>query len=427
MLPARPATLDGAQTGGLEAVSAEPLGERSELIPGPKPCRALTIVAFALLGVGAALSLVAAASADHRSRFAFAYLWAFSFVWAVALGALFFVGLHHLVHAVWSVVIRRVAEMFAASMWLVAFLFVPVFIFCLWNDSFSLYPWLDHEHVAHDHLLQEKQAYLNLPFFAARAVVFFVLWIAFAAHFVGNSLKQDVGERGVEASLRMRKTSAPFVMIFAVTATFAGIDWLMSLEPHWFSTIFGVYVFSGMVLTALAIITMATIGLRSSGRLGREVVGDGHLYNLGALLFAFVCFWAYIAFSQYMLIWYGNIPEESFYMVHRFEGGWLPVSIALAFVRFVIPFLALLSRGAKSNPRRLVWVSVLLLAGQFLDLYWLIMPQIHREGPVIGWQELGPPLLLIGVLILYVSRFLKRHLPLSVGDPLLEESRQYYI
>jgi hypothetical protein len=312
-------------------------------------------------------------------------------------------------------------------MWVVAILFLPVLAFCFWNNYFSLFPWLDQEHVAHDHLLQGKQAYLNLPFFAVRAAVFFALWIAFAAYFVGNSLKQDAGQRGAEATLRMRNTSAPFVMIFAVTATFAGIDWLMSLEPHWFSTIFGVYVFSGMVLTALAVITIATIWLRSSGRLGTEAVGEGHLYNLGALLFAFVCFWAYIAFSQYMLIWYGNIPEESFYMVHRLEGGWLAVSAALAVVRFVIPFLALLSRGAKTNPVRLVWVSVLLLVGQLLDLYWLIMPQIHRDGPVFGWQELGPPLLLIGVLILYFTRFLKRHLPLSVGDPLLEESRQFYI
>jgi len=408
-------------------VSAEPLRPQSDLIPGPKPCPALTRVALALLVVGAALSLAAVASDDHRSRFAFAYLWAFTFVWVVALGALFFVGLHHLVHAVWSVVVRRVAEMFAASMWLVAILFVPVLVFCLWHDHFSLYTWLDRDVVARDHLLREKQVYLNLPFFAVRAVAFFVLWIAFAAHFVGNSLKQDVGQRGVEASLRMRKTSALFVMIFAVTATFAGIDWLMSLEPKWFSTIFGVYVFSGMVLTALAIITMATINLRSSGRLGSEVVGEGHLYNLGALMFAFVCFWAYIAFSQYMLIWYGNIPEESFYMVHRLQGGWLWLSVALALVRFVIPFLALLSRGAKTNPRRLVWVSALLLVGQLLDLYWLIMPQIHRDGPVIGWQELGPPLLLIGVLMLYISHFLKRHLPLSVGDPLLEQSRQFYI
>jgi len=406
-------------------VSAEQLHEPSDLIPAPRSSPALTGVAAALLVVGAALSLAALASDDHRSRFAFAYLWAFTFVWGVSLGALFFVGLHHLVHAVWSVVVRRVAEMFAASMWLVAILFLPVLVFCLWHDHFSLYPWLDHDPSAHGHLLDGKRAYLNLPFFAVRAVAFFALWIAFAAYFVGNSLKQDVGEGGVSASLRMRRTSSPFILIFALTTTFAGIDWLMSLEPLWFSTIFGVYVFSGMVLTALAIITMSTIALRSSGRLGGEVVGEGHLYSLGVLMFAFVCFWAYIAFSQYMLIWYGNLPEESFYMVHRMQGGWLPISAALALVRFVIPFLALLSRGAKTNPALLVWVSILLLVGQLLDLYWLIMPQIHRDGPVIGWQELGPLLLLIGVLILYISRFLKRHLPLSVGDPLLEQSRQF--
>jgi hypothetical protein len=157
------------------------------------------------------------------------------------------------------------------------------------------------------------------------------------------------------------------------------------------------------------------------------VVGDGHLYNLGALLFAFVCFWAYIAFSQYMLIWYGNIPEESFYLVRRFEGGWLTVSVMLGVVRFVIPFLALLSRGAKINPTRLLWVSILVLLGQLLDLYWLIMPQIHPDGPMLGWQELGPPLLMVGVITMFIARFLKRNLPVAVGDPLLGESMQFYI
>jgi hypothetical protein len=217
------------------------------------------------------------------------------------------------------------------------------------------------------------------------------------------------------------------MILFGITATFASFDWLMSLEPHWFSTIFGVYIFAGMAVTALSGITIATIWLRSTGRLGQGVVGAGHLYNLGALLFAFVCFWAYIAFSQYMLIWYGNIPEETFYLVRRFEGGWLSVSVALAVIRFVIPFLALLSRGAKMNANRLLWVSILLLVGQLLDLYWLIMPQLHAERPVLGWQELGPPLLLVGMLLFFVAHFLRRHRPVPVGDPLLEESLQFYI
>jgi hypothetical protein len=366
-------------------------------------------------------------SEAHRVRLAYAYLWAFAFVWTVALGALFFVGLQHLVRAVWSVVVRRVAEMLAASIWLVALLFVPVLIYCLSQGGATLYPWLDAEQVSHDALLQEKRPYLNLPFFAIRAVFFFGVWIAFAVHFTRGSLAQDVGGQAVQKSLRMRKLSAPFMLLFALTATFASFDWLMSLEPHWFSTIFGVYVFSGMMVTALSVIAIVTVWLRRSGRLGHGVVGDGHLYNLGALLFAFVCFWAYIAFSQYMLIWYGNLPEETFYLVRRFEGGWLTVSVALGVIRFVIPFLALLSRGAKMNANRLLWVSGLLLIGQFLDLYWLIMPQIHTERPLFGWQELGPPLLLVGIMILFAARFLSRYRPVPVGDPLLRDSMQFYI
>ncbi|UCF32794.1 MAG: hypothetical protein JSV78_10720 [Phycisphaerales bacterium] len=403
-----------------------PAAIQDSLVPAPRPCGGLTRAAVVLVVIGAALSLIALFGEANRERFGFAYLWGFTFLWSLALGALFFVGLQHLTHAVWSVVVRRVGELFAGSIALVAILFIPILVFCLLFEHFPLYPWLDHAHVEHDHLLQGKQPYLNLPFFVVRAVVFFIAWIAFAAFFVGRSLRQDAGEGGVQSTLRMRKVSAPFMIVFGLTATFAGIDWLMSLEPHWFSTIFGVYVFSGMVVASLALITIATLWLRSAGRLGEGVLGSGHLYNLGALLFGFVCFRAYIGFSQYMLIWYGNLPEESFYMVHRLEGGWLPVTGLLALLGFVVPFLALLSRSAKVSPRRLVWVSVVLLISQLLDLYWLIMPQVHEEAPVLGWQELGPPLLLIGVLILYVSRFLGKHHAIAVGDPLLAESQGYY-
>lgn len=396
-------------------------------IPAPRPCPRLTAGAQALVVVGAVLCLAAFVSDTYRPRLGHAYLWAFSFVWALALGALFFVGLQHLVGAVWSVALRRVAEMFAASIWLVAILFLPVLLHCVFHERFVLYPWLDPEFVAGDHVLEGKQAYLNLPFFTVRAAVFFAVWILFAAHFAGHSLKQDIGALGGEASVKLRTTSAPFMVVFAVTSTFASIDWLMSLAPRWFSTIFGVYIFSGMAVTALAAVIITIIALRSSGRLGNGIIGEGHLYNLGALLFGFTCFWAYIAFSQYLLIWYGNLPEESFYMIRRLEGIWLVVSIALALLRFVLPFLALLSRGAKSNPRRLLWVSVLVIVGQLVDLYWLVMPQIHHDRPVIGWPELGPPLLLIGALLLYVCVFLKRHLPLAVGDPRFEESQRFYI
>ena len=394
-------------------------------VAAPKASAGLSRAGIGLLAAGVLLSAAALVGAENRVRFGFGYVWGFSFLWTVVLGCLFFVGLQHLTRSIWSVVIRRVAEVFTAPMWLVAVLFVPILLFVLLPDSFQVYPWADAEHVAHDQVLSDKRAYLNAPFFLVRAAVFFAVWILFARYFVRASLSQDSGAGGVEASLGARWWSAPFMLLFALTATFAAIDWLMSLNPHWFSTIFGVYVFSGMVLASLAVITIATVRLRDSGRLGAGLVTDEHLYSLGALLFAFSCFWAYIAFSQYLLIWYANLPEETPYLFRRLRGGWLGVSVALALVRFALPFMLLLSRRAKMNPKMLVPASVLILGGQLLDLYWLVMPELHHERPVLGWQELGPLLLMCGALTLFVSRFLGRHAPLAVGDPLLEESLRF--
>jgi len=396
--------------------------------PAPQGSKRLFSIAAALFALGLLLSALAFFSGDAgRVRFGFAWLWGFSFVWSLALGSLFFIALHHLAHSIWSVVVRRVAELLTAPMWLVGLFFVPVLLFALWNDQFHLFPWLDAAHVEHDHLLQGKAPYLNFTFWTIRAVAFFAIWIGFSRFFVGRSLAQDRGEGGEPSTASMRKWSAPFMLLFAATMTFAGIDWLMSLEPHWFSTIFGVYLFAGMTLASLAAITIITLRLIKTGRLEQGLITRHHLYNLGTLQFVFACFWAYIAFSQYMLIWYANMPEETFWFAHRLHGAWLWVSIALALVRFVIPFLALLSQRAKTNPTILLWVSVLMLAGQLLDLYWLIMPQVHPEEPMLDWIELGPLLLMLGLTGFFAARFLKRHSPLAVGDPLLEESKNFHL
>jgi hypothetical protein len=403
-------------------------GQAAPLVPAPRKSKRLFTAALILVVLGALLSAAAYFDGDTgRVRFSFAYLWGFTFIWSVALGSLFFVALHHLTHAVWSVVVRRVAELLAAPMWLIGLLFVPVLLFAAWSDQFQLFPWLNAAAVEQDHLLQGKAPYLNFTFWTIRALLYFAIWIGFTRFFVGRSLAQDRGKGGEASTARMRTLSAPFMLLFAASATFAGIDWLMSLEPHWFSTIFGVYLFGGMVLASLAAITIITIWLAKSGRLGQGLITRHHIYNLGTLQFVFACFWAYIAFSQYMLIWYANMPEETFYLAHRLHGGWLGVSAALALLRFVIPFIALLSQRAKMNTAILLWVSVLMLAGQLLDLYWLIMPQAHKAGPVLGWQELGPLLLLSGIIGLYTSRLIKRHSPLAAGDPLLQESLDFHL
>ncbi len=384
-------------------------------------------VGVVLLALGAAICAAALLVDRDVQRFGFAYLWGYAFLWVVVLGSLFLVMLHHLARAVWSVVVRRVAETVAAATGVAAVLFLPILLFGVLTDQFHLFPWVD-EHLVHaDHRLFKKALYLNVPFFSARAVLFFALWVAFAFYYVRTSLRQDRGQGGAEATARMRRLSAPFMVLFALTVTFASFDWLMSLEPRWYSTMFGVYVFSGMAVTAFAVLTLGVLWLRDTGRLEPGLITEDHLYNLGAWLFAWTCFWAYIAFSQYMLIWYGNLPEETFYMVRRLSGGWWFVSIALALVRFVVPFLVLLSRRAKTNAGVLRTMAVWVLLGQLLDLYWLVMPQLHGAGPVLGWQELGPLVLMIGVLLVCVARFLGRHAPVAVGDPLLEESKRFHL
>ncbi|MDF1564062.1 MAG: quinol:cytochrome C oxidoreductase [Deltaproteobacteria bacterium] len=406
---------------------------KNEPLPAAKGSPGLGRGGIALAGVGLTLTLLALLADGGLVAVGYGYLWGYALVWSIVVGSLLFVGLQHLTHARWSVVLRRVPEMLSSPLWLVALLFVPVLAFALLHDRFHLFPWADAELMASDHLLHEKSPYLNLPFFVIRAVLFFALWLFFERLFVGTSLAQDQGKVGAEATLRLRRWSSALVALFGVTITFAGIDWLMSLSPKWFSTMFGVYVFAGMFSSSLAAITLAVVWMKRSGRLGEGWIRDDQLYSLGVLLFAFVCFWAYIAFSQFMLIWYGNLSEETFYYEQRTTGGWLVLSVVLALLRFVLPFLLLLPRPSKTNPRVLVPVSLMLLVGQAVDLYWLIAPQMDANVPdallVSGALRpllmLGPVLLLGGLVLHQIARFLKKHPPMPVGDPLLEASRRY--
>ena len=387
---------------------------------------ALQGVSVALILGGAAASLAALAGEETRHRFAFAWLWGFAFLWTIVLGSLFFVSIQHITRSVWSVVLRRVAEMYVAPAWLVGLAFVPVALLVLFHGHFGLYPWADPAIVKADHLLEAKKMYLDGRFFTVRAAIFLVIWIAFATFFVRQSLAQDAGGDREAGAGRMRTASAPFLILFGLSVTFASFDWLMSLDPRWFSTIYGVYIFAGMALSGLAAITLTVVWLRSKGHMG-DVVTPDHLYSLGGFMWAFTCFWTYIAFSQFMLIWCGNLPEETVFFIERTEHNWLGVSLLLIALRFVLPFLLLLSRTAKMNPGRLALVSVLILAGQLVDLYWLIMPNAHGEGPRLGWQELGPPALLTGLLVLTVARFLSRHRILPAGDPLYDKSRAFHL
>ncbi|MDJ0522587.1 MAG: quinol:cytochrome C oxidoreductase [Planctomycetota bacterium] len=390
----------------------------------------LKAIGLALLALGAILCAVAYLDEDSRKRFGYAYMLGFVFAWSIVVGSLFFIALQHVTRSVWSVVLRRTAEMLASplAMFLLVALFLPLLALALLNPDYTIFKWMIEGGMGNDHLQHEKAPYLNQSFFLIRTVFYFAIWMFFAWFFVRGSLKQDSGSGDVKPTLRMRAASGPFLILFGFTVTFAAFDWMMSLEPSWFSTIYGVYAFSGITLAGLAAITIAVVGLRAKGLIAPELVRPDHLYSLGGLLFAFTCFWGYISFSQFMLIWYANIPEETIYYVHRTENGWLAITWAVAILRFILPFFLLLGRGAKMDGKRLVQVSVLILVGQVVDLYWLIMPSLAPEsGPMLGWQELAPLVMFSGVILLTAGLFLGRHKTVAAGDPLFEKSKAFHL
>ena len=334
---------------------------------------AITRIAYpvGVLGLVASGVLGFARGADPE-RFYLAYLMSFAFFLSLTLGALFFVIIQHLTRAGWSVVLRRLAEGVAANATLMALLFVPLLF-----GMGSLYEWMVPEVVAHDHLLQAKSAYLNPVFFYVRIAVFFAVWIFLANWFLRQSTLQDeTGDPGL--TTKMQRMSAPAIYLFALTLTFFAFDVLMSLEPHWFSTIFGVYYFSGSALAFFSTLPILAYLLQRSGRL-TGLISTEHYHDVGKLMFGFTVFWAYIAFSQYMLYWYANIPEETEWFLRRQTGQWEGLSWFLLVGRFLVPFLALISRIPKRRKGMLAAAAIWLLFVHWADMYYLVMPHYAVE------------------------------------------------
>lgn len=352
------------------------------------------------------------------TRAAFMNLVLLMFLISVGLGSLFLIALEYLAGAVWSAPYRRVIEIIASILFVLPLVALPVYL-----NMHNLFHWTHTQVVEQDAALSSKSGYLNITFFSIRIIFFFLLWVLFYRILHRNSVKQDFS---ADQSLTKKniKWSAVFMPVFAITVTFSAIDWIMSLEPHWFSTIFGVYYFSGTVLAGLAAATFAIVLLNKNGYLVKGIKEE-HYYSLGALLFAFINFWAYIAFSQFLLIWYANLPEETFWFLSRWEGGWLYFSIGLVFVHFVIPYFGLLSQPSKMNEKRLLFMSIWILFAHFYDLYWLIMPTYSKGRFVFGWMELGFILLGFGLLVLMFVQFSKNKNLVAVGDPKLKRGLDF--
>jgi len=354
----------------------------------------------------------------NAERFYFAWLTGISFWVTIAAGALFFVMLHHIVSAKWSVVVRRITENLTGTIPVLAILFVPVLF-----GIHSLYHWSHADVVAQDAVLQHKSAYLNQTFFIIRTIIYFSIWGVLAWRLLKVSGDQDKGH-SESITARMKRISAPGIVLFAFTLTFAGFDWLMSLEAHWYSTIFGVYVFSGGLLAALAVLTLVALTLRENGILA-DTITEEHYHDLGKLMFGFTIFWAYIAFSQLLLIWYGNIPEETLWYKHRWDvTGWQIISIVLLFGHFVIPFLALITRAAKRNFKVLKLVAIWLLIMHFVDLYWIVLPVFSPELSV-SWMDVTAVVGIGGIFLWYFWRQMASRPVIPVNDPKLEDSIKF--
>lgn len=386
---------------------------------GPMVVSARTKTIYAVLMVLGVAGFALALTTDPKRAW-YAYLVAFFYFVSLALGGLFFTAIQHVVKAGWSVNIRRFAEA------LVAFLpIAAVGALILLIGAPKLYVWLNPEMVKADPLLAHKAGYLNQTFFWIRTALFFGLWLYFAKVIVGRSVEQDkTGD--VNLTIKNVGTSIAFVAVFALSYSFFSVDTLMSLEPHWFSTIFGVYCFAGLFQSTIAMITLITIYFLKKGRL-KGLVDDNHLHDLGKFLFAFTVFWAYIAFSQFMLIWYANLPEETIFYIPRMEQGWVFVSIALLLFKFIVPFLALLPKWAKRNYNHLSAVCILILIMQYVDIYWLAYPNFNEHKAVFSYQEILIFLGFLGAFMFAVTRFLSKNSIVPMKDPRQHESTDHHV
>ena len=408
---------DNSKSKPVKSSEAELYGDKVSIGEGAGSLFTKGLIVGAV-GLGLALALGASAG-DSFKRFSFAYLTAYVWALTIGLGGLFWVTLQHLVNAKWSIVLRRLGELLANTLPVLGVLVLPIIVPALLGND-TLYEWANHAHVEADHVLHHKAKYLSSGFLLVRFLFYFVFWALLARYFHKASLAQD--QSGApDSRKRMQAVAGPGMIVFALTLTFAAIDLVMTLEPHWFSTIFGVYYFASCVLAVHSALILLAKWLQSQGRLTKSVTVE-HYHDLGKFLFAFIVFWAYIGFSQFMLMWYANMPEETVWYKQRFEGEWGTLAWALLFLHFVIPFFGLLSRQVKRHGRALVFWAVWVLAVVYLDMYWMVVPVLSPEVVPFGLIDLAALIGMAGVLVAAVAYQAQKVVLVPVKDPLLERS-----
>jgi hypothetical protein len=353
-----------------------------------------------------------------RTQFFHAYLVGFIFWTGITIGSLALLMLQHLTGGAWGVVIRRVLEASTRTLPLILILFIPIAI-----GLKLIYPWTSPEIMNETPALQQKAHYLNVSFFMIRAAIYFAFWSLLALLLNWLSLEQDrTGQKRIGKRLQM--ISGPGLVFLIVSITFVSIDWVMSLEPEWSSTIFGFIFVAAWSLSALAFSIMAMSWLQKRAPMDR-VAQPRHFHDWGNLLLTLVMLWTYFAFSQYLIIWSGNLPEETSWYVARKHGGWGVIALAIVILQFAFPFLTLLSRAAKKSSERLATLALLILIMRVIDVIWLIEPAFNKSGAQpfhFSWMDVVAPIGMGGLWIAAFAWQLQKRAMVPLNDPQLDQA-----
>jgi hypothetical protein len=385
----------------------------SSTFEAPAVVGRLRALGLAAGGVGLVLSIVGFVLS--REYFFRAYLVGWVFWVGISLGCLAISMLGHLTGGDWQVVIRRVLEASSRVLPVLLILFIPLAL-----GLPTLYEWARPDAVKADHVLQMKQAYLNPQFFLVRLVLYFLIWIGLAFSLSRLSRRQDETQ-DLSLMSRMRMISAPGLIIYVLSLTFASVDWLMSLQPHWFSTIFGFYLVASQGLSAFAFLIVVALMLSRSGAM-EGIYQPRHFHDWGKLLFAFVMIWMYFSYSQWLITWAGNLPEEISFFLARIRGGFGLVTLLIVLFHFVVPFSLLLSRDLKRNGRTLVLVAGTLLLMRWVELFWQVEPAFQVRHAASYWLYVAVPLFIGGVWLFFFARTLSSRPLLPIHDPYLPEA-----
>lgn len=362
----------------------------------------------AMVAGGVGVVLLAFGAALWRAEFFQAYLYGYLFWMGLTLGCLGILLLHHLVSGSWGHVVQRYLESGVRTLPLMAVLFIPVLL-----GMKDLYPWTSHEHL--EHAVTEKAAYLNVPFFIARQVLYFGFWITVALWLSKKSRLQDENA-DPRLTRQIKIFSGPSMVFFVVTVTLASVDWMMSLEPEWYSTMYGIGRIAGAALGCIAF-TIVMIRFLGNRKPLVDVLSTRHLHHLGNLLMAFTIFWAYIAFSEFLIIWSGNLPEDNMWHLRRMGNTWAAFPVILILGHFAVPFALLLSRQLKRRIEPLARIAIGILVMRLIDLYWLIYPAFNQHQIQFHWLSIVAPIAIGGIWMWLFVAQLKNQPLLPLNDP----------